>query len=108
MEDEDEEEELRWIDEDGSDERSDVDSSNIDMLGLGRIQRQRGVELESAPLCSWCENATDGLYKHEILEIGLQNVTRKDGEFPSLQRAHGDLPCIHARARSSGLVSVPL
>lgn len=79
MEDKDEEEELCWVDEDDSDERGDADSSYIDRLGRGRPQRQRGVELESAPLCSWCENATGGLCKGEILEIGLQNVTRKDG-----------------------------
>jgi hypothetical protein len=36
--------------------------------------------LESPPLCSWCENATDGLLPWEILRIGLENVAKKDGE----------------------------
>lgn len=87
MEDEDEEE-LRWIDEEDSDEHGDADSNYIDRLGCGRIQRQRGVELESAPLCSWCENATDGLYPWDIIIIGLENVMKKDG---GLSKSRADM-----------------
>ncbi len=79
MKNKDEDEELRWIDEDDSDGTDEADSSNIHSLGRGRAQRQRGVELESVPLCAWCDNATDGLYKAEILDMGLQNVTKSDG-----------------------------
>jgi hypothetical protein len=37
------------------------------------------VELVSIPLCAWCDNATDGLYDAQVLEIGRENITKKDG-----------------------------
>lgn len=78
LEDKDDEGELRWIDDDDPDEVAEADSGHADRPDRGRTRRQRGVELESVPLCSWCENATEGLYMDELLEMGLKNVTRKD------------------------------
>lgn len=61
------------------DHSGDAYSGYIDRLGKGRTQRQRGVELVRIPFCAWCDNATDGLYNGQVLEIRLQNVTKKDG-----------------------------
>lgn len=79
MEDKREGVELHSIDEDDSDYRNDPDSGYKDRLGRERTQRQRSVELVSIPLCAWCDNATDGLYDAQVLKIGLQNITKKDG-----------------------------
>jgi hypothetical protein len=79
MEDKREDVELHSIDEDDSDNRYDPDSGYMDRLGRERTQRQRSVELVSIPLCAWCDNATDDLYDAQVLEIGLQNITKKDG-----------------------------
>jgi hypothetical protein len=79
MEDKREDVELHSIDEDDSDNRNDLDSGYMDRLDRERTRRQRSVELVSIPLCAWCDNATDGLYDAQVLETGLQNITKKDG-----------------------------
>lgn len=45
----------------------------------GPEKRRKGIELEYIPLCTWCENATEGKPDKEVLESGLVNVTKKDG-----------------------------
>lgn len=38
----------------------------------------RGVELESIPLCSWCDNTTEEMPEKDVLQSGIKNVTKMD------------------------------
>lgn len=75
-------EELQRIDNDPNGS-AEIDYGYIDWPGWGRNHRRRGVELQSIPLCSLCENATEGLYKRKTLGMGLTNVARNDGGLSS-------------------------